>query len=726
MNNLDTGNELETNENENLSTAIKSIFVNGYSNASREFERFCTFWGFIDRPRNNMDGFTFRESGHIPLDQSTTATTNDDVNQINQQNSFSLSRSYNNNYFQQTNNHDNDNSEGTIYERVIPDTYRYQGRQQKRSTSSLLENNINIDIGSSLSSSPSNKNNNNNDHLTKRTKYTYDSYSSNLSTKNDDDDNNNEDTSLYLNYNNRKRPLEIDTIKNDNNDSFDQNNSSRYKKLKLTESLDTDSNTTPYSNIQSLTNRNTPPILSSSHLPFNEDNTMAKYDGYDLDHDRLRKDRQDKLSTFSSIHPTPHYIHASPILQNKHTLRQYNFNNGGGRRVSTSSSLMTSSSASHLLFLEEERLARLEQEVHTLQSQVHKFKDSPFILQQQHDNYSPLKKGRDINHSTQPPSPISLTKSSKYQWPPSTDTGKTPIKANAIRRSIDTAVTPTYPVNISKQSQLPQQKTSISTPLHTSPSKGAVHIPITSPIKKRATLITTNDNDDNDDNDGSDGNGNNDDDNDNNKKQVLPEKKQVISSPPSMYRTPNPINFTPSRMSAATATTNFVQKTPLPTLNIISSSSSPTSASFTIKPISPSSPTPSTSSTTTTTSFIVNQPRPKLDLNEIRNHRLVQKQKITTKESPSTSASMSTPSSTSIEEKIASHRQLPVSKPALPSTHSGSTLKRIDSNEKHKDTMNKIIHQIPKVKLRKTDMIRGPDGNMYRNPIWHEIYKNGK
>lgn len=60
MNNLDTGNDLETNENENLSTAIKSIFVNGYSNASREFERFCTFWGFIDRPRNNMDGFTFR------------------------------------------------------------------------------------------------------------------------------------------------------------------------------------------------------------------------------------------------------------------------------------------------------------------------------------------------------------------------------------------------------------------------------------------------------------------------------------------------------------------------------------------------------------------------------------------------------------------------------------------------------------------------------------------
>ncbi|CAO3639359.1 unnamed protein product [Cunninghamella echinulata] len=196
-----------------------------------------------------------------------------------------------------------------------------------------------------------------------------------------------------------------------------------------------------------------------------------------------------------------------------------------------------------------------------------------------------------------------------------------------------------------------------------------------------------------------------------------------------MYRTPNPINFTPSRMAAAATTTTFVQKTPLPTLNIIPSSSSPTSTSSAIKSISPLSPTPSSSSsstTTTTTSFVINQPRHKLDLNEIRNHRLVQKKKSTAKESTSTS--------TSIDEKVASHRQLPVSNPILPSTSSNSTLKvimnnyinRIDFDEKHKDTMNKIIHQIPEVKLRKTDMIRGPDGNMYRNPIWHEIYKNGK
>ncbi|CAO3639363.1 unnamed protein product [Cunninghamella echinulata] len=345
-----------------------------------------------------------------------------------------------------------------------------------------------MNIASSLS--PSSNNNNNNDHSIKRTRYTSDSYSNNLSTKKDDDNNNNnEDTGLYLNYNNRKRPLEIDTIENDdnNNGSFsDQNSSSRYKKLKLTESLDTDGNTTLYSNTQSLTNRNISPILSSSLLPFNEDTATAKHDGYDHDHDRLRKDRQDKLSTFSSIHSTPLTIHASPTLQDKHIPRQYNFNsNGGGRRVSTSSSLMTSSSTSHLLFLEDERLARLEQEVHTLQSQVHKFKDSPFLLQQQLDHYSSLKKGKDINHSTQPSSSLtSLTKSSKYQWPPSTDSGKTQIKTNANRHLTDTAVTPTHPVNISKQPQLPHQKTVISAPLHTSPSKDAVHTPKTSPIKK--------------------------------------------------------------------------------------------------------------------------------------------------------------------------------------------------------------------------------------------------
>ncbi|ORZ20565.1 hypothetical protein BCR42DRAFT_409046 [Absidia repens] len=53
-------------------------------------------------------------------------------------------------------------------------------------------------------------------------------------------------------------------------------------------------------------------------------------------------------------------------------------------------------------------------------------------------------------------------------------------------------------------------------------------------------------------------------------------------------------------------------------------------------------------------------------------------------------------------------------------------LKTADFDKEHKKNMGIIIHQIPKVTLRRTDIIRGRDGQLKPNPIWNEIYNNGK
>ncbi|ORZ15199.1 hypothetical protein BCR42DRAFT_416611 [Absidia repens] len=55
---------------------------------------------------------------------------------------------------------------------------------------------------------------------------------------------------------------------------------------------------------------------------------------------------------------------------------------------------------------------------------------------------------------------------------------------------------------------------------------------------------------------------------------------------------------------------------------------------------------------------------------------------------------------------------------------SGFALKHVDGQ--HRNTMDVIIQQIPQVKLRRTDTIRGPDGQLKPNPFWKEIYNNGK
>ncbi|KAI8077736.1 uncharacterized protein BX664DRAFT_343370 [Halteromyces radiatus] len=52
--------------------------------------------------------------------------------------------------------------------------------------------------------------------------------------------------------------------------------------------------------------------------------------------------------------------------------------------------------------------------------------------------------------------------------------------------------------------------------------------------------------------------------------------------------------------------------------------------------------------------------------------------------------------------------------------------KSFDYRTEHKNAMDIIITQIPKVKLRRTDMIRGPDGELKPNPVWKEIYDNGR
>ncbi|KAI8338574.1 hypothetical protein BC941DRAFT_423248 [Chlamydoabsidia padenii] len=46
--------------------------------------------------------------------------------------------------------------------------------------------------------------------------------------------------------------------------------------------------------------------------------------------------------------------------------------------------------------------------------------------------------------------------------------------------------------------------------------------------------------------------------------------------------------------------------------------------------------------------------------------------------------------------------------------------------KEHKKSMALIIDQIPTVKLRRTDTIRGPDGQTIPNRFWNEIYNNGK
>ncbi|KAI9495902.1 hypothetical protein BDB00DRAFT_810886 [Zychaea mexicana] len=50
------------------------------------------------------------------------------------------------------------------------------------------------------------------------------------------------------------------------------------------------------------------------------------------------------------------------------------------------------------------------------------------------------------------------------------------------------------------------------------------------------------------------------------------------------------------------------------------------------------------------------------------------------------------------------------------------TLSKV-SSDTHMESMRAIVQQIPNVKLRRTDMLRLPDGTLKPNPIWSEMYR---
>ncbi|CAO3615117.1 unnamed protein product [Cunninghamella blakesleeana] len=748
MDNLGSSNDSVPNENENFSTAIKSIFVNGYSNASREFEKFCTFWRFTDRPRNNMSP-TLKE-GATNSDRSISFDTmNKDEMNINHATTSGPNK---NDTYEQ-----NNKSQGAIYERIIPDSHRYQGKQKRTFSFLMGQNEIGTDNHpSSLSLINADNDGQNSDdqqqqHLKKRVRYIYEL--------------NNEPTVDSL-INKGKRSVRIDDeqINSNNNIDHSTNQNSQNKKIKMFDLSDDDGNTT-HSHLHSLTNRKplsstttpttpTPTINPPTPHTFLIEDTTTN--AVHVTNDDLRKDREEKLLSLSSMYPRSS-TSSSPHGSFLRTSRQYNFN------------YEESTSTFNLLSLEDERLKKLEDEVQSLQSQINKFADSPFILQSNKDHHiqsSLLNKEKN----KQVESPSRLTKSSKYQWPPlpsastsaiysgkgsandKTIITKTPLSYDTSQYSstlsLDTTVTSPVSVNIPTKKQQHPVLTSTLPIIHndkksffndnnnnnTLPSVSTVHIPKTSPKIKQPITTNTNiatpnnnihhiDNNNNNTKINSDKiiNENhiniNDGINDTDDEDMADKNKKYSVSPP-MYRSPNPINFTPSRLPS------YYQKTPL-TLSILSPSPPPPpplpTTATAAAPLSFSPLGSSTKYNSSSSSMAIK--RPILDLNEIKNHRLVQKQSSS---SSSTSSSPSKP--LTIDEKIVSQRKpLEIKTPILLPTSSTSTkniLKHVGIEENHKKFMDKLIQQIPQVNLRKTDMIRGPDGELQQNPIWFEIYKH--
>ncbi|KAI9251440.1 hypothetical protein BDA99DRAFT_521872 [Phascolomyces articulosus] len=104
----------------------------------------------------------------------------------------------------------------------------------------------------------------------------------------------------------------------------------------------------------------------------------------------------------------------------------------------------------------------------------------------------------------------------------------------------------------------------------------------------------------------------------------------------------------------------------------------------------------------------------------IRHQRISTNSNSTTFTKPTTSSSTTSPLRAN-QIPAGGYKVLP-STPAVRTSRATTALNKVPSDI-HRSSMKEIVQQIPNVKLRRTDILEGPDGSMKPNPFWVEIYE---